>query len=295
MLSACNNNSEQNTDPSIVTGDVEPSEFSANTYLLDSWREDAEDGSRSYYITLLMYSDDYYACPTTNDVKYKTGKEYQVLTNAIEGAEVTLYQVNTELKSGICTYAKIKTPALLDTKKLYVYLAGPIEYDENTLTEEAYKAQHGSLDGWRKLLTRVSKNSPPNEDVVSMQTSINSGVIRLCDEHYTQYYYSSQNPHPVVDGNRSMTKITIDPMKEEGTLENLATHLTQYGGVALIKNDIATTTELDARLRVVYEIIDNELWLGFETVDGSDISTYDGDIPNAISYTYDKTYYLLLN
>lgn len=92
------------TEPPVNEG--VPAEYTATTYLLDSWREEDEAGSRTYYITLLMYSDDYYDCPTVDDIKYKTDNGYESLVDVIENAKVEVYPMNKGTNRGICTYAK---------------------------------------------------------------------------------------------------------------------------------------------------------------------------------------------
>jgi hypothetical protein len=291
LMAACNNN-EDGPDQVVVPGDATPAEFNASTYLIDSWREDASSGDRVYYITLFMYSKDYYACPTTEDIKYKTDDGYVPLTESVEGTEITMYHLNAESKKGVCAYAKIATPILIDTKKIYVNLAGPSEYNENTLTEEAYQASNGSLEGWRALLTNVSTNDVSSEVDKEIYSSKYYGILRLYDDYRSQYYCSSITPIPIVHNERMVTKIEIDPLTENASMETLVEHVTKYGQFAMIDNDVVTTIELDERLNVVCEVIDGELWVGFETVDGSNIDTFDGEIPDAIAYPHSNICYL---
>jgi hypothetical protein len=289
-LMACTNNG---SDINIVTGEDTIAEYTANAYLLDSWRNDMDDGNREYYITLLLYSNDYYDAPSIDDVKYKTDDGYGSLMEAIEDSTIVVYQMNNELKAGICSYVKIKTNKLIDTKKIYVLLEGPEKYQENTLTKEEYLLANGSLDGWRSVLTSITESTPPYDEVTTLQTSLNNGGIRLYDDTKSQFYYESDGANKIIDGSTMLTKVFVDPMKNS-TLDMLGSAL-QMGGVANFVDGKVELTELNQRLKIAYKIVDNELWIGFETVDGSDINKYDGEIPDLIVYTYDKISCFVVN
>ena len=143
MVTACKN---PNDKVEIVTGAATIADFDATVYLVDSWREDGEDGARDYYTTLLIYSEDFYDAPTVDDIRYETDTGSEELKKVVEGAEIVAYNVNNQPVNGICTYVKIKTPTIIDEKKIYVYLAGPASYNPDTLTMEAYQEVNGSLE-----------------------------------------------------------------------------------------------------------------------------------------------------
>lgn len=283
MMSACNNEKPDDNFATIVTGEATVAKHSAAVYPIDNWREDAEDGSRTYYTTLLIYSDNFYGAPTIEDIKYKTDNGYENLIDVIEGSSVTIYDINNQPVNGICTYVKIKTHALVDTKKIYAYLSGPSEYNPETLTIDKYKEVHGSTDGWVEMLSSVTTKSAPSDDVARLQTDIYSGVIRLYDDNSSLFYYNSNNANPIVDGNTRLTKIDVDKLKDSPE-ESLILDLKENGTVAKIVDGKVEIVDLDERLKITGKIVDGEVFLGFETVDGSDFGEYDGEIPDAIVY-----------
>ena len=289
---ACGNKQvDTPTEPNIVHDAAKPAEYDAKTYLVDSWREDDESGVRSYYTVLLMYSDDYYDIPNENDILYKTENGYEALLDAIDDSSITLYTLNEQTKIGVCTYAKIKTNTLIDTKKVYAMIEGPVEYDENALTEDDYKDIHGNLDGWRAIMTSVSEKTPPSNignDLIHM------GVVNLFDNNAPQYFYSASNQDPVVDGNKMMASLVVEGLSETSTLELFLEHATLYCETANIVDGVPESVELDENLKIIGELIDGVVWLGFETVDGTDIQDSWDLVPDALVYIYNNEYYFVL-
>lgn len=173
----------------------------------------------------------------------------------------------------------------MDTKKIYVLLEGAVEYNENVQTMEDYIAINGSADGWLYMMTSVSSKVASIETTSALFASVNSGVVKLCNSNYDQYYYESDSANTVIDGNRMMTRFAVVSLTD-GNLEEFVNNIVTDGHVAQLTDGTPTAIELDKRLQIVGEIINGEVWLGFEIVDGSDFSEYDGEIPNAITYTY---------
>lgn len=293
LMSACKNEkSPTQNDPTNPTAKVEPASYSARTYMIDQWRVDLDDGSREYYITLLMHSNDYSARPTSEDVKYHTDDGYYPIEDSFDNAVVEVYQPEL-VTNGTCAYAKIKTSQLIDTKKIHVQLSGPKEYQEGIQTKDDYVAINGSADGWCSVLTQISSMSTPNAEALKMQKPNVGGLLRLSDEKYSQYYYAPTEQTGIVDKDRIWSKFTIDALKN-ATLDNAKTHITQHGEPVNFENGIAKKVELDKRLKIVCDVVDGCLWVGVATVDGSDIAQYDGEIPDMIVYFSNREAHFLI-
>ena len=150
------------------------------------------------------------------------------------------------------------------------------------------------MDGWGRVMASVIDAIPRYDEIIKLQTAINNGVIKIKSANGEQYYYESVDPVPVIDGNAMKTKITVDPM-QDSSIEILLENLIQYGSFASITDGVVEEVELDERLRVVGEVVDDELWLGFETADGSNLNEYDGVIPNAIVYKNIRPFYFVIH
>ena len=276
-VAACNESKTPTTSP------VEPVGYTATAYILDSWKDTS--GESAVYITsIMLYSKDFYDCPDVSDVKILTDDQYENLTDVVEGSEITVYTMNESLHNGIYTHMKIKSPKLLDTKKIYVNLEGPIEYQENVKTSEEYLEVNGSLDGWASLLVQLSERVQPSaEDRCAMIDSLSYGVIELVNQNRDQFYYASSNSKVVIEGNKMVTKIFIDPVTNSD-MNQIPDQLIKDGEVANIVDGKLVMSELDERL-AIYSCVENgELLIGFETIDGSDFKSYNGEVPDAIVY-----------
>lgn len=264
-----------------------PVDFNAYMYIIDNWQS-KENDTVCYYLTLVVYSEDYYDCLTEDDIKYVTNSGYVPLSSAVENTSVTVYPINRDAKKGVCSYVKIKSPRLLDTKKIYAYAEGPIAYQENVNTKEDYKNANGTLDGWRALYISVTTKSFNIDNTESLR-SIYEGVIRLSTDNNEQYYYESRTPSPIINENKMLTKIYVDPLKK-ATLETFMDALINNATFSVINDGVAEKVELDPRLKVIGEIVDGEVLIGFETVDGSSFEDYDGAVPDAIRYESGSKY-----
>jgi hypothetical protein len=276
----------------LVTNAATPSEYSAQTYLIDSWREDFDNGAKKYYITLAMHSNDYYALIKNDDVKYLKDGKYEPLTEACVGSSVEVFNMNVT-QSGICAYAKISTNELIDIKKIYVKMSGPMKYDMDTLSKDAYVEKYGTTDGWCSKLATVSERSIPHIEMFAMQGGFETGVIRLHTAQSDMYYYESTK-NPVTNENSIVTKFNITSLKDCDieTLVNIVANQTVFANIV---DGVVSEVKLDQRLQVISHIVDGEAWIGFETIDGSDISAYDWEIPDAIVHTQNgKTSYFIV-
>lgn len=292
LMSGCKN--EEDVEPTIVNDGVLAT-YTANVYLVDSWKEENEDGARKYQTTLLLYSKDYYDVPGVEDIKYQTNEGYEILVDAIEGSSVVLYPMNEGAKSGIATYAKITTNNLIDVKKIYAVLEGPVEYDEEALTEEDYKSKHGKLDdGWKSLMVSISEKLPPRDEVVKMNARVGAGEIMLFHETYPEYFYSCVTGEPTVEGSKIVNRMLVAAMTSDANIEMFVEHVSQYCEYVNFVDGEPTKVELNENLKTVCEIVENEVWFGFETADGSDIENYIDEVPDALAYVYGEAYYFVL-
>jgi hypothetical protein len=290
VVLVCNKPAEE--QPNLVTNAATPSEYSAQTYLIDSWHENFDDGTKKHYITLAIYSADYYAEIDHEDIKYLDEGKYESLSNVWNGSSVEIFNLNTT-QSGICAYAKITTNELIDLKKIYVKMSGPAKYDAEALTKDDYVEKYGTTDGWCSKLASVSERSIPHRAMFAMQGGLAASTIRLYTEEADMYYYESTK-EPVIDGNSIMTKFNVNILKE-CSIDTLVDVIAYQTTFANIVDGVALETELDERLQIVAEIVDGEVWIGFETVDGSAMSTYNGEVPDAIVHKYNgKTSYFVI-
>jgi hypothetical protein len=286
--------SDDNSDrPNLVDGNAQPNQYVSHIYKLDEWKNDLEDGKKEYYVSFVMYSKDYYANPTINHIKYHKDGKYERLIDVFPDAKIELFDVNTT-QNGICTYAKVKTSQLIDIKSVHVLLEGPAKYDSEALTKEAYVNKYGSTKGWIATMVRVSEKTANHSDLAELQTDFYRGVCRVSDFKSSQFYYESGNYAPVIKDNKILSKVDVVPIKncEISAMADAILYSTAFYNIV---DGVATEAKLDERLRVVSQEIDGELWVGFETIDGSNMSDYDGEIPDVIAYINLKTCYFQVN
>ena len=268
---------------SVVKGEQELADYEATAYLLDSWKE-IDNNSTTYITSIIVYSEDFYDCPTSDDVKLLTENDYKPLSETIEQSEITVYTMNKNLYRGIYTHIKIKSPELLDTTKIYIDVEGPLGQQEKERTKDEYEKTNGSLDGWVGLMLQVSeRNIPSIAGKHDLTDSLKYGTVEIINKNRDQFYYLSEMTESIVENNKILTKFFIDAVTESDVNE-IPNNLIIDGKVANIIDSKVEIVELDERLTIYCEIIDGELWVGYETVDGSDFSAYDGNTPDAVVY-----------
>lgn len=278
-LTACKN--DENPTP---TGPVfTPTDVDIKTYNCDEWKEEAEDGTRTYYTVLLTYTDDCYDVLTADDLKYSSNDGMIPLTDAFSDVTVDVINVNNYNKVGVCAYIRITSPKLIDMKKVHTLVEGPPEYDENIVTKEDYVSKNGSSDGWQSVLTNIVSTTPPYDEIEAIYTQEDTGVIRLYTNDRAQYWYEITDEARVMKGADFLTKYKVTPIKNS-TLEDFTTNLLTNGVPINIVDGEIVETDLDERITLACNIVDGYVWIGFSTVDGSDFKDYDGEVPYAIVY-----------
>jgi len=290
VFAGCGNKEPETSIVSTVKNEAVTAEWTASACLIDSWTESSEN-SKTYYNTILVHSEDFFSCPLPSDVKYKTDDGYEPLTDIIPHIELDVYCVNKEAKKGVCAYIKIASQELLDLKKTYVFLEGPSQYIDGFETKEDYKDQKDV--SWVELLASISSKSSFFGDAARLQMSLTDGVIRLPDKNASQFYYSSTTHQPEIKGNKLLTRFTVEILNETSK-EDLVAALIGDGKAVELVAGAPQDMELDPRLRVCGEVIDDQVWLGFETIDGSPFDAYDGKIPDGIAYDHVKISYFLM-
>ena len=269
--------SDQYAEP----GDV--IQYNATASIVDSWK-DTEGDAAIYVTSIVLHSDDFYDCPQANDVNISTDEGYQVLTDFVPGAEIVVYNLNESLHQGVYTYMKIKSPKLLDTKKIYVNLEGPVEYQNDIDTSEKYLEVNGSMDGWCNLLVQLSEyDKQASKNWGHMIDSNSYGVIELVNKDRDQFYYSYIDDNMIINNDKMLKKVFIDKLTNSD-INQIVDQLIQDGQVANIVNGEIEIINIDDKLEI-YSCVDNgELFVGFKTTDGSNFNEYNGEIPEVIVY-----------
>ena len=284
-MTACKNNGNQE-----FKDESQEASYTATLFKIDDWRVDLEDSTREYYMTFIAYTTDYCATITNDQVMYLTSDSgYKPITEALENVSVDIYNVVDRTKSnGTCTYIKIKSPVIVDTKKIYVRVAGPATYDPNTLTRDDYIAVHGNEDGWKSILCSYTQTSTKYDDIENLHNMVNENVIRVdADDSYPQFYYKRTNDAAVVTDTEVYAVFDLvalnesDPAKLTAAIENNAVYIES------VKEDgTYTTMKIDENLVAFARIVDGQLHVGIKTKDDSSIATYKDQLPCAITYNY---------
>lgn len=264
--------------------------YTACMYQVDQWKVENEDGTRDYFTTFLLYSDDYYDEPTVDDIKYLTNDGYEILESVVEDSEVTIYTMNSTVKEKVCTYVKIKTKKMLDEQKVYASIAGPTEYDAEISSKEDYIEKYGSDEGWRALMVCVTTYNVPTTTVSAFQPNQNEGVVHLVDEDSSSCYYKMSNEGSVIEGNSILRKVEVDPLSENGTNAFIDTINASYAA-KVIDGEITVMENLDENIQIVCKVIGGEVWLGFELADGTNWSDYHGETPEMIIFSLNEHTY----
>jgi hypothetical protein len=232
-------------------------------------------------MTFLLYSEDYYDEPDSDDIKYLTENGYEPIGDVVEGIEMKLYAMNSTSKEGICSYLKIKTNKLIDAQKIYALLEGPVKYDETLNSHEEYKEKYGDDVAWGSLMVNYTTHNVPTADVSSISPKNGEGVIFLADGKSSSYYYNMTN-NTIVNGNKMLRKMEVEQFSDAG-LESLVETLKFAIPAKIVDGEVQRVDDLDENIHVCCEIIDGCMWIGFETVNGSDINSYKDIVPSYLA------------
>lgn len=287
-LCACNNNEQKPTEPSrFVPVDGAPE---ATTYIIDSWREDKEDGTRDYFIKLLSYSDDYYAELSSEDVVYKTESGYEQLSATVDGAIVDIYNYNAESKEGIASLILIKTNKMIDEKKVYVRLSGPTKYEDGVKTREDYVEKHGSADGWVSKLTSITEKTPPYSNIVQKYTSATSGPIMMISDGYNVYNFALTDDEPIINETTHLKRIELTAVSTRSIEDFIADiSMCSLAYKATDDNGNEVWKFADAKFQAYGEIINGQVYIGYKMADDSKIADAGVPLPEAFLSQYDET------
>jgi hypothetical protein len=283
-MTACKNNNNQE-----FKDESKDASYTATLFRIDDWRVDLENSEREYYMTFIAYSKDYHAVINEEQVLYLADDGYKPIKEALSDISVETYNVVDGTKiNGTCTYIKIKSPSIVDTKKIYVRIAGPSEYDPNATTVKDYVAIHGNEDGWRSVLCNPTQTSTKYDDIEELHNMINTNVIRVdADGSYPQFYYKRISDSAIVTDTEVYSEFDIvalnesDPAKLVSAIENNAVYIESIADDGTYK-----TMKVDENLIAFARIIDGKLQIGVKTKDGSEISQYTDKLPCAITYNY---------
>ena len=276
-LVACGNDQKDEPKDESV-----PATYTASMYRIDDWKVKNEDDTKDYYMTFLLHSEDYYDEPDVDDIKYLTENGYEPISEAIEGIEIKLYTMNSTSKKGICSYLKIKTNKLIDAQKIYALLEGPVEYDETLKNHEEYKEKYGDDVAWGALMINYTTHNIPTTTVSAVSPRDGEGVFFLSDGQSSSYYYNMTGDI-VINENKMLKKVEVEQLSEVG-IESLSETLKYALPAQMVNGELQRMDNLNDNLQICCEIVDGCLWLGFETVDGSDIDDYKDALPYALVF-----------
>lgn len=279
-LGACSNQEENTSDSNFVVSTGGPS---ADTYLLSSWKEEV-DGNREYYLSFYLHSSNYYAILNADSVQFLTDEgEYKALTDAFEASTVEIIDFN-EQKQGTSAIALIKTKQMVDNKKIYVLMEGPLQYDEDILTKEDYIAKYNkepSDEEWIARLCSSSNQTPPMK-TIPFSHNDNSGLFGFSNEGKHYFYYSRVGQSTTTD-NYVYSQFKINKLTDfsvEQITDTLNSSL--YG--AKLTDGLFEYVEINEKIQIYCELNDDILTVGYKTIDDSPIKTYVSQLPAYLAY-----------
>ena len=284
-LVACKN--EEVKEPQTVI--IKPFDYTVSVKVVDSWRVDKEDGTRDYFLTLFASSESMYAPIEEDDVCFYTDDGYKTLEESIYGSDVSVININDDTKKGVVSFITIKTINLIDTKKINVSFDGPSEYDAECLDKESYEAKHGK-GSWGSVMSKVSSSAYAASTVSKMQSGMRYGVLCPVDgDGFSLALYFDQRDDslakPIVDGSKCYIEFEVTSLNNR----DVASYNQYFESMMIPKTKTAIdegTVELDKNIATYAEYIDGKMRFGYQTVDGSDISTHVESFPEWIAIVY---------
>ena len=290
---ACTKEEPIENDPSFK---VSVGKHSASTYLLDSWREDKEDGTRDYYVSLYLYSETYYSILDESCVYYLNSNEYKPVIVVVDNASVTIINHNSDNK-GTSAFAIIKTNKMIDTKKIYVLMDGPVEYDATIKTKEDFKNKYGEMptkEQWVTTLASYSEQTPPIKTKKVSSTDYKNGLVAFYEE--TNHYFSyKQNGTLVVDNDKAYIQLDITRITSTND-EMIKTLFGAQLASATVKDDGQIEIKpTNATLETYCEIQDSKLFIGYKTKDSSNINKVISNIDRYIVFETTLGQYIIFD
>lgn len=285
-MSACRNKEE----PEIEEIPVVEYEYNITTRIVDEWRVDNEDGSRTYYISLHAETDKMYCEPSADNVKYTTNDGSKPLMEAIEGSDIKIIHYNDGHKKSTSSSIIISTPDMIDKNKIRIIYSGPSSYDPDATDRESYEAKHG-IGSWGSLNSTISSSTFSSSLIISVADNVDHGlmskVIDSKGETYTVAAYVDNRAHNsmVVESDVAylyLPTICINRWDAAPSVDGLS----QVFSPKNINDKEAEIVKLDENISTYLEYVDGAFKIGYKTVDGSDIQPYLENIPDWIEFTY---------
>lgn len=278
-MTACNNKEQTPTIGEVTM----PSDLDAKVYPYNDEKIENEDGTKTYKTSYIVHTSNFYDVLTVDDIKYSTTNGMQLFSEIYQDAKLNVINVNNLEKTGTCAFIYIESPILIDFKKMYVYVEGPKTYDESISSKEDYVAKNGSTDGWYSMYLTVSSAQYPSDKIESTYTKNGSGVAKLYDDGRSMFKYELTDDVNIITGNTMLTKYKVTSLRN-ASLEVFAEQIETSGVPAMIDGEEYVVEDVSEKLSV-YCIVEGEyVWIGYQTVDGSDFTNYDGMIPDCIVY-----------
>lgn len=274
---------------------VSVGKHSASTYLLDSWREDKEDGTRDYYLSLYLHSESYYSILDESCVRYLDGSDYKVLTDVIDNASVQIIDHNED-NVGTSAFALIKTSKMIDSKKVYVLMDGPATYDANIKTKEDFKNKNGEMptkEEWATTLASYSDQTPPIKEKPVVSADYKKGIIGFYEETNRIISYNQSGKLNV---EKDKMYITLDvTMLTNIDAESLQSNFSSRLTPAKIDGDNIEVVSLPKNLEIYFEIQDSTLLIGYKTKDSTEISKLASSVAPYLIFEGNWGQYVIFN
>lgn len=280
LFAGCKDDKQKSDDSFKVS----KGELSADVYLLDSWKNEIGENDRDYYVSLLLYSDTYYAFLNNDCVKYMQDGSYEKLTSVFSDSEIKILDLNSK-KSGTKAVALIKTKKMIDTKKIYVLMDGPAVYEDGIMSIEDFKSKHGNeptKSEWAtSLCTQSSKSVPFSK--IEFDYDKNVGAFGFLDD-INQYVYYEQTGAPQIQEDKAFITLQLTYLTNTSD-ESVKNNMQDYLAAANIKNNEIENCELNDNLEFYFELTNNILSIGYKTKDRTNINTIIDSVPKYVSYS----------
>lgn len=279
-LAACSE-PQPSTDSNFI---VSVGGTSADTYVLDSWKTELEDGTREYCLSLYLHSEDYYALLNSDSIQFLTdSNEYKTLTSVFENSDVQIIDFNDE-KQGTSAIALIKTKQMIDNKKVYVLMEGPVQYDQDILTKEDYIKKYNKEptdSEWIARLCSSSSRTPPIK-TTPFKHNDDKGLFGFSD-NTNHYFYYSTTGKSTVSNDRVYTQWNINRITNFSTEQLVSTLNASLYGAQLVDGKFEYD-EWDENIQIYCEFNEGILSIGYKTIDGKSIDSYLSKLPQYLAY-----------
>ena len=265
------NQTETEESDSETDANVESLPY-VKAYLWD--RTNIEIEGKMYYDYLIeVYSDQCYSYPTDDSIIFKNDNEYKKISEVFSDVKVDTYCINKDLGGTTEYFIKIRSPKLLDTKKIFIYFVGMKEFDPKIELNDYTESLPEDKNIFVSILLLSEINNKMSFSAYEIPNRLGNDYI-ITDSGYV-FYYTGSTEKMFVKDNTVWQKIDIDPVNH-GDLNELAQYL-EYSGFAYLSENAKTNKDVKSMFYndeyiVKTKVEDGNVYIGYTTKDGSELN-----------------------